>query len=755
MVSGLASTGSGLDLGAARADRTARADAWLRELLGDADGVALVAVGGYGRGEMGPGSDLDVVMLHDGRPDVVQIADQVWYPIWDAGWKLDHSVRTVAEAVAIANADMKAALGMLHARHIAGVPDLTARLREHAFGQWRARASKRLPQLHEMVRERAERLGEVAFLLEPDLKEARGGLRDVHALEAIAGAWVAAGPGPPVRAAYRRLIDVRDTLQEVAGRPTTRMVAQEQTAIAQALGMVDADELLRVVSEAARTVSYASDVTWRSVEGSLRRRPKAERKPVAEGVVEQDGEVVLARGVDPTPDPTLVVRAAAAAAQVGLPLSPPTIDLLATKCPPMPTPWPATARDAFGARLGAGRPALVVFEALEQAGLMARLIPEWESVRYRRQHNPLHRYTVDRHLVEAAIEAAALTRRVARPDLLLLGALFHDIGKGSDGDHSLAGAALMPGIAARLGLGERDSAVLTTLVRHHLLLSQTAIRRDLDDPATVSAVAQAVGSPLVLELLHALTEADARATGTPMWDDWRARLVADLVSRTAAMLAGEVVSPPVAELPAAIMKLAEVGQLAVISESSADHSRITVIAPDQPGLLWRSAGVLALHRLGVRAASATSIGPTAVTVFDVEPMYFSVADPAWIQDDMRRAIEGGLDVAQKLARREATAATRKSIALPPASVLLPGGASDKATVLEVRAHDRPGLLFTVTRVLAAEGLDVQSARVETLGAEVVDAFFVTDRGGRPLAPERAEAVRRAVEEALRGSAPRS
>jgi [protein-PII] uridylyltransferase len=742
------------DLSAVRAERTAKADAWLRDLLGDADGVALVAVGGYGRGELGPGSDLDVVMLHDGRPDVVQIADQVWYPIWDAGWKLDHSVRTVADAVSVANADMKAALGMLHARHIAGVPDLTARLREHAFGQWRARASKRLPELHEMVRERADRLGEVAFLLEPDLKEARGGLRDVHALEAIAAAWVAAGPGPTVRAAYRRLIDVRDTLQEVAGRPTTRMVAQEQEAIAALLGMSDADELLRAISEAARTVSYASDVTWRSVEGSLRRRPKAERRPVAEGVVEQDGEVVLARGVDPTPDPTLVLRAAAAAAQVGLPLSPPTIDLLATKCPPMPTPWPTSARDAFVALLGAGRPALVVFEALDQAGLMTRLIPEWESVRYRRQHNPLHRYTVDRHLVETAIEAAALTRRVARPDLLLLSALFHDIGKGATGDHSVAGAAMMPTIARRFGLGDRDCAVLVSLVRNHLLLSQTATRRDLDDPATVASVAEAVGSPLVLELLHALTEADARATGTPMWDDWRARLVADLVRRTAAVLAGEEIALPGADLPPAIVALAERGQLAVISEHTAEHSRVTVVAPDQPGLLWRSAGVLALHRLGVRSATATSIGPTAVTVFEVEPTYFSEVDPARIQDDMRRAIEGGLDVAQKLARREASAATRKSIALPPARVLLPGGASDQATVLEVRAHDRPGLLFTVTRVLAAEGLDVRSARVETLGAEVVDAFYVTDRGGRPLTSDRAEAVRRAVEEALEGTGPR-
>jgi [protein-PII] uridylyltransferase len=744
-----------LDLSALRADRTAKADAWLRQLLADADGVALVAVGGYGRGELGPGSDLDVLMLHDGRPDVVQIADQVWYPIWDAGWKLDHSVRTVADAVAVANADMKAALGMLHARHIAGVPDLTARLREHAFGQWRARASKRLPELHEMVRARAERLGEVAFLLEPDLKEARGGLRDVHALEAIAAAWVAAGPGPAVRAAYRRLIDVRDTLQDVAGRPTTRMVAQEQEAIAARLGMADGDELLRAVSEAARTVSYASDVTWRAVEGSLRRRPKAERKPLAEGVVEQDGEGVLARGVDPTTDPTLPLRAVAAAAQAGLSLSPPTIDMLSTKCPPMPEPWPALARDAFIALLGAGRPALVVFEALDQAGLMTGLIPEWEGVRYRRQHNPLHRYTVDRHLVETAIEAAALTRRVARPDLLLLGALFHDIGKGSEGNHSIAGATLVSGIAARIGLNARDTNVLVAIVRHHLLLPQTATRRDLDDPATVAAVAEAVGSPQVLELLHALSEADARATGTPLWDDWRARLVADLVRRTAAVLAGETIPTPDADLPPAIVKLAERGQLAVVSEYTADTSRITVIAPDQPGLLWRSAGVLALHRLGVRAATATSIGPTAVTVFEVEPTYFSEVDPARIQDDMRRAIEGGLDVAQKLARREASAATRKSIALPPARVLLPGGASDKATVLEVRAHDRPGLLFTVTRMLAAEGLDVRSARVETLGAEVVDAFYVTDRSGRPLPPDRAEAVRRSIEEGLGATGPRA
>jgi len=747
-------------LEAERGRRASQADEWLVELLEGIDGVALVAVGGYGRRDLGPGSDLDVLMLHDGRPDIAAVADKVWYPIWDSGTKLDHSVRTVAEAVAVANDDLKAALGILYARHVTGDPDLTARLRQHAFANWRARATKRLPELHEMVRERAERLGEVSFLLEPDLKEARGGLRDVHALEAIAAAWIAAGPGPAVKAAHRRLLDVRDVLQDVSTRATTRMVAQEQPAIAEKLELADADELLRVVSEAGRTIAYASDVTWRSVEGSLRRRPKAERKPLAEGVVEQDGEVVLARGVDPSSDPVLLLRAAAAAAQAGLPLAPPTVDVLANASPPMPVPWPGAARDALVALLGAGRAALVVFEALDQAGLMVRLIPEWETVRYLRQRNPLHRFTVDRHLVETAIEAAAFTRRVARPDLLLLGALLHDIGKGGTAglagvsaaaDHSTVGAQLVPQIAARLGVSERDTAVLVAMVQHHLLLPQTATRRDLDDPATVNGVADTVGSQQLLELLAALTEADARATAPGMWDDWRARLVADLVARTTAVLAGDALPMPRAELSPAVAELASRGELAIVADMAASGSRVTVIAPDQPGLLWRSAGVLALHRLAVRAATAMSVGPTAVTIFEVEPTYLGEIEPARIRDDVRRALDGSLDVAARLARRASSAISRKTIALPPPRVLLPGGASEAATVLEVRAHDRPGLLFTVTQVLAERGLDVRSARVETLGAEVVDAFYLTDAAGLALDPARAESVRLAVESALTAS----
>ncbi len=571
----------------------------------------------------------------------------------------------------------------------------------------------------------------------------------MHALEAIAAAWIAPGPGPSVRAAYRQLIDVRDVLQESSNRPTTRLVAQEQAAIARKLGLPDADALLRHVSAAARAIAYASDITWRSVEGSLRRRPKPQRKPLADGIVEQDGEAVLARNVDASADPLLVLRAAAAAAQNGLTLAPPTVEYLANSCPPLPVPWPPSARDAFVALLGAGRPTLSVFEALDQAGLMTKLVPEWESVRYRRQRNPLHRFTVDRHLVETAIEAAALTRRVSRPDLLLLGAFFHDIGKGFDGaDHSEAGAAVVEGIAKRMGLGPADTTTLVSMLRHHLLLPHTATRRDLDDPATVARVAETVGTPLLLELLAALTEADARATGTGVWDGWKARLVADLVGRTSAVLSGGAIPRTEVQVPPSAIALAERGRLAVVAESSDGESRVTVIAPDQPGLLWRSAGVLALHRLAVRAATATSVGQTAVTIFDVEPAYLGEVDAGRIQDDLRRALDGSLDLVDRLARRAATGRSAKTIAMPAPLVLLIEDASNSATVLEVRAHDTPGLLFRIARALAAQKLDVQSARVETLGAEVVDAFYLADTDGRALDARRAEAARRSVEAAL-------
>jgi [protein-PII] uridylyltransferase len=737
-----------------RARRTATTDRWLASLLGAEPGVALVAVGGYGRRELLPGSDLDVLLLHSARDGIAALADRIWYPIWDSGARLDHAVRTPRQAREVARNDLRVALGLLHARHVAGDAELTAEMRTGALADWRAAARTRLPELQQMHAERTARSGELAFLLEPDLKEARGGLRDTQAIYAVAAAWAAPGPGPRVRAAQESVLDARHALHEVTGRPSDRLVLQEQDEVARVLGLIDADALLRHLAGAGRTIAYALDHSLRQAQrglpgatprGAGQQRGKrlssarltggrlgggrapalGQRRPLADGLVEQDGDVVLARATDPASDPVLPLRAAAAAAEAGLVLAPRTLTRLG-ECPPLPVPWPDAARDCLAALLGAGQAAIGVWEALDQEGFLSDLIPDWDRVRNRPQRNPLHTYTVDRHLVETAAHAAALTRDVSRPDLLLIAALLHDIGKGWPGDHRVTGEVVARDTARRMGLAPSDTTLVASAVRHHLLLPHAATRRDLDDPQTVAQVAQTIGSRALLELLHALAIADGQATGPAAWNDWKAGLVADLVGRVGAALGG--LQPP-APLPLRPdqLELAEGG----VPAAMVSGSEITVVAPDRPGLLWQAAGVLASHRLAVRSANATPAGKMAVASFAVMYPYGEPPDAALVTSDLRRALAGELDVPQRLARHGQAPVRQPAPAAPP-KVTIVADASRTATVVEVRAHDAPGLLWRIGRALGECGLDVRAARVETLGAEAVDVFYVVDQAGRPV-----------------------
>ncbi|MGH3191332.1 MAG: ACT domain-containing protein, partial [Streptosporangiaceae bacterium] len=434
----------------------------------------------------------------------------------------------------------------------------------------------------------------------------------------------------------------------------------------------------------------------------------------------------------------------------GLPLAPRTLARLA-ECPPLPVPWPAAARGALLSLLGAGRSAIAVWEALDTEGLITALIPDWERVRNRPQRNPLHRFTVDRHLVEAAAHAATLTREVARPDLLLLAALLHDIGKGWPGDHSATGEIVARDAGRRMGLPAADVDLVSAAVRYHLLLPMVATRRDLDDPVTVRQVADVVAGRALLELLHALAIADGLATGPAAWNDWKAGLVADLVRRVAAVLAGEPAPAPAPLRDDQLALAADGGPAARVR-----GSEVTVVAPDRPGLLWRAAGVLASHRLTVRGANASSLGRTAVSVFDVEPEYGEPPDATLVAADLCRMLQGRLNVEERLERR-ARAAPPQAV-VPAPRVTLVDEASETATVVEVRAHDAPGLLWRVGRAFGDRGLDVRAARVETLGAEVVDVFYVTDAQGKPLVDEEVRrglvhAVLAAVRDSARDSAP--
>ncbi|MFF4056791.1 [protein-PII] uridylyltransferase [Streptomyces sp. NPDC001668] len=771
-------------------------DDWLSGLFAAGSeqprGVSLIAVGGYGRGELSPRSDLDLVLLHDGSDPgaVAALADRIWYPVWDLGLALDHSVRTPAEARKTAAEDLKVQLGLLDARHIAGDLGLTAGLRTAVLADWRNQAPKRLPELQELCAERAERQGELQYLLEPDLKEARGGLRDATALRAVAASWLADAPREGLDDARRRLLDVRDALHLATGRATDRLALQEQDQVAAELGLLDADTLLRQVYEAARVISYASDVTWREVGRVLRSRavrprlramlgggkPVAERSPLAEGVVEQDGEVVLARAARPDRDPVLPLRAAAAAAQAGLPLSLHAVRRMAAGVRPLPTPWPAEAREQLVTLLGSGQPTIEVWEALEAEGLITQMLPDWERVRCRPQRNAVHIWTVDRHLIETAVRASEFTRRVHRPDLLLVAALLHDIGKGWPGDHSVAGEIIAKDVAARIGFDRDDVAVLSTLVRHHLLLVETATRRDLEDPATVRSVADAVGSQGTLELLHALTEADALATGPAAWSSWRGSLVADLVKRVAAVLAGDDLDEPEAAAPTAeqerlaieavatggpVLSLRAQTEAPVDAQPSADPEplgvELVIAVPDQPGVLPAVAGVLAVHRLTVRTAELSTQdlpdgveGSVLLLNWRVAAQYGSLPQAARLRADLVRVLDGSLDVAGRLAERDAAYPRRRGVVAPPARVTVAPAASRHATVIEVRAQDAPGLLFRIGRALEDAGVLMRSAHVSTLGANAVDAFYVTDAKGAPLGAGEAASVARKLEETLRG-----
>ncbi len=742
------------------------------EVLGAMPGLppgwAIAATGGYASGSLAPGSDIDIVLLHptkEPRDRVEEIATRLWYPLWDARLKVSPSAQSPKSLVELARDELVAVTSWLDARCVAGDEAAVARSRDDVRAIWRKSGLAWLKRLREANEDRWQRSGDVASLLEPDLKDGHGGLRDVDALRwalAVDREDVTAALDAPIdglAAPVQVLLAARCEVHRATGRGNNVLLLQDQDRVAAALGFHDADDFMLQLSSAARSIDWVGDRFWRRVarlgrDGDRRwfgRSPKLS-DPIP-GVRVADGEVQVGPDCD-VAEPAMPLRVAAAAAHAGLPLSSAALRALAATPVEEGAPWTEATRRSFLSLLGVGAGVVAAVEALEHFGLFSRYLPEWRHVRSRPQRNAFHIYTVDRHLLQTVANAGELVRDVARPDLLLIGSLLHDIGKGHPGDHTEVGMTLIDEICPRMGFSAEDTAIVRSMCEHHLLLAETATRRDLSDPRTAANVAAAVGDMGRLELLSALTQADSRATGPSAWSAWKESLLEQLAVAVESCLAGSALAArpvPAAATDERSVALAALvrddGELHLDREHVGDMEVLRIASRDRRGLFAVIAGTLALHGLDVSSASAfTTADGVAIDEFQV--LRPAGGSPDWVKvaRDLRRVADGTIDLADRLEQRIRTySRSRRPIAAqaPRLEVLVTNDASDVTTMIDVRAPDGIAVLYRLSSTLAAEGLDIRSAKVATLGHEVVDVFYVQragDAAGRGQLPEPEHAV---------------
>lgn len=724
--------------------------------------MALVAVGGYGRSELSPHSDLDVVLLHDpsiGDDLVNEVANSIWYPLWDRGVALDHSVRDTKQMREAAVQDYRAATGMLDARPVAGDSGLVLTLRSQVLADWRRDARNRLGEVREARISRIERAGWIAHSAIPDLKESGGGLRDGALLRALVATWLVDVPHVEAEVLRHQLLDVRDRLHEVTGKRGDKMTPEVLPDVAALMGM-GAEELDFYVRNLGRRTSHLCSLVWRriddvmaptTVQSRLKRRAGGgpQLDSIAPGVALLDREVVLTIAADPSKDAELSLRVAYEAANRKLAVSEASAGRMATEMVAPTEPWPRSANRLMVNLLASGQGLVSVWDELDYDGVIDTWLPEWSAIRLRGSSSPVHRFTVDRHSIETCVQVKSHLRVVSRPDLLVVAALLHDIGKGAEGDHSDVGAPMAEAIALRWGFSANDAARIGHLVRWHLLLPTVATRRDIEDPSTAANVAEIVGDADSLELLAALTESDARSTSNTAWSPWRAGLIKGLVEKTRAVLQEGVKTPDPENYegwpedfdpPSALNENDSLRGREFSLEVRNHHtgSRIIISTPDRSGSMADMAAGIALAGLEVLSARAVTTDMTATTLWEVTR---DDVDAKKLTERIKSVVDGTLDLDARLKLTPTEDAVDTTVRVLE-------GLSETATLIEVRAQDRRGLVWAVSRAIATEGVSIRSAHLSTYGPEARDVFYVVDAGGQSLSPESAKRLTERVAAAL-------
>ena len=804
---------------------TAAMDAAVRAVWSEAvdvpDRIALVALGGYGRAELSPHSDVDLMVLHAARSIAPDVGKRVFYELWDAGFAVGHAIRTVKDCVRLAASNLEAETSFLDARFLDGDEALFDEFRTATLKQTRKHGARFVETLRSATAARHLKEGSASYFLEPNIKEGAGGLRD----RATIG-WLAAAieterglvADPELESATDLLLRVRTQLHYMADRRADLMTLQVQDAVAEGLGYEGngrpaVDAFLRDLYIAARHIGYTARSALAEIAGETARRPVPVRD-VAPGIELSSTGLRIFDRRPITEAPELPMRAFAIAAAEDVPIAIETmLWLRSSTASSGELGWNDATRKAFFQILERGRPGRSALEAMDHAGLLVRYLPDWEAVRCLPQHNVYHRFTVDVHLLTAVLEACRLGgpppdgpdalahkvwRDLADQKRVLLACLLHDIGKGRDDDHSILGEEIARRICKQMRVATEIADDVEWLVRHHLLLSDTATRRDTTDENLVVETAAWVGSAERLRMLYIVSVADGRATGPAAWTPWKSTLVAELFNKVLHVLEeGRLVGPDASdlmqlrgtELRAALTRFPPesieqhlVGMprayfLAFPTEALIRHFalmaappdgpvnihvgktdaagvyELDIVAPDRPGLFSKVAGGLALNGVNVLAAQIfTRADGAALEVFRVSGAHEDEVDPGrWdrVRADIGAVIAGELSLDERLAQKRELYTRPSKGKREPSRVLVENAVSDFFTVVEVHATDRVGLLYAITDALSDLELDIQSARIATYAEDVVDVFYVRDVVGQKITdPAKIREIERLVLERI-------
>jgi [protein-PII] uridylyltransferase len=759
--------------------------------------VALAAAGSYGRGAMGLRSDVDVRLLAVGRADAARkLSDAILYPLWDAGLAVGHQLAVPSEMLALAKDDLATATALIDLRPIAGDPKPVRDLVTKFVSRAKSRATDFARSLADDTKKRHERYGDSVYLLEPDVKMGRGGMRDLEVAR-----WMLMGDLDVLvdkgaldareleaaRAAEAFLWRVRNRLHAISQRRSDRLTFDAQEQLAQAMGYVKSDDeeerafaterFMQDYYVHARAISRVHD---RATSFSARKPAKAKKPAIAD-------LSALDR------DPVMALRAYATCARNDVPIDDASRDAISRM----------TTQPEACAALRASREANALFALLARGpylrelydtGLLLAMIPEFLPVTGRVHHDVYHVLTVDVHSV-AAVDclrdlargglvaeqplASRLAAEIARPRPLYLATLLHDIGKGhpSRKNHSAIGADVCDVVLPRLGFSKEETADARALVLHHLAMYHLATRRDLDDPGTIEELCKIVRGREGLRDLYLLTVADITTTSPAAMTSWKAHMLEELYLRADAKLAG---TPAAIDEERVALVRAEVGEeaaefvasmpmryvLATPPASIAAHAKLAaargdraacvglgpphpsgmevcVVARDRNGLLARIAAALAASRLEVTAAHIATrtiaSGETeAVDVFFVHDMVDD-ADAvarklARVEEDLVALCEDRVVASELVASRLGTTAPWAVRKTPDVrtKIVFDERTSPHHTIIEVIAKDQPGLLFRLASALEDAGLGIGLSKINTEGTKVADVFYVQEHDGRKV-----------------------